>query len=256
MTLAEVVVQNPAAAEIFDDLNIDYFCRGNRLLGDVLKERNVTLDEFSGAFARIARPKGKQPTESDWRVAPLRKLTEHIVDKHHAYLHTELPALEQLMEEIATDSLSDIVGKLHKTIQRLHRDIELHMRKEEAILFPAIVNLELTVAAGGPPIPSQFGSVSNVTRVLGQDHYKTACALDEIRELTNNFVCPSDVQLTMPALFRRLKTLAVDTHHHVHLENNVLFPRAVALEKGESHDIRHSHTECPQKGGSSRSERR
>jgi regulator of cell morphogenesis and NO signaling len=107
------------------------------------------------------------------------------------------------------------------------------MRKEEAILFPAIVNLELTVAAGGPPIPSQFGSVSNVTRVLGQDHYKTACALDEIRELTNNFVCPSDVQLTMPALFRRLKTLAVDTHHHVHLENNVLFPRAVALEKGE-----------------------
>jgi iron-sulfur cluster repair di-iron protein len=145
MTLAEVVIRNPAAAEIFEDLNIDYFCRGSRLLGDVLNESNVMLDAFTGELARVAAPNVKQRPEPDWQILPLRNLIKHIVDKHHAYLHSELPALDRLIGRMTTESPIDDVPlvKLHKTIQRLKRELELQMRKEEAILFPAISDLEV-----------------------------------------------------------------------------------------------------------------
>jgi regulator of cell morphogenesis and NO signaling len=234
MTLAEVVIRNPAAAEIFEDLNIDYFCRGSRLLGDVLNESNVMLDAFTGELARVAAPNVKQRPEPDWQILPLRNLIKHIVDKHHAYLHSELPALDRLIGRMTTESPIDDVPlvKLHKTIQRLKRELELQMRKEEAILFPAISDLDASVAGGGQPNPiSQFGSVANLSRVLGQNHNKTACELDEIRELTNNYRHRSGGHLAVPDVFRRLRALALDMHKHVHLENNVLFPRAVQLEK-------------------------
>jgi regulator of cell morphogenesis and NO signaling len=108
------------------------------------------------------------------------------------------------------------------------------MRKEEAILFPAIANLEVRAQLGGHPTPSQFGSVGNLAKVLGQEHQKTARELDEIRQLTNASICPSDSAFAMQTLFQRLKSLASDMHRHVHLENNVLFPRAAALERRET----------------------
>jgi regulator of cell morphogenesis and NO signaling len=238
MTLGEVVIQNPAAAEIFEDLDIDYSCRGNRLLSDALKEHNVPLDAFTGELARVGHPKRKQASQSDWRSVPLRVLIKHIVETHHGYLHSELPALEQLIAGILLHESSDGVplADLHRTVQHLKRELELQMRKEEAILFPAIAELESAIVAGGQPRPSQFGSVANLSRVLGQDHHKAARELHEIRVLTNNYCCAPGVQTSIPALFRRLRYLAADMHRHVHLENNILFPRAIALERGERND--------------------
>ena len=236
MTLAEVVVQNPAAADVFDDLNIDYYCRGHRLLGDALKEHNLSVDDFSGELTRVAQPRGMQSEEPDWQTAPLDKLIDHIVLKHHGYLNRELPALEQLMADMPVKNRADAAGfqNLRSTVQRLRRDLELQMRKEEAILFPAIANLEATVQLGGHSTPSQFGSVGNLAKVLGQEHQKTARELDEIRQLTDASIRPSDSDFAMQTLFQRLKSLTSDMHRHVHLENNVLFPRAAALERRET----------------------
>lgn len=231
MTLADIVTRNPAAAELFEDLNIDYFCRGNRQLGDALKESDVTLDAFTAELSRVVDAESKQRQQADWRTQPLRDLIKYIIDKHHAYLHSELPALDQLTEKLAVESQSDVVlplGKLHQSVQRLARELELQMRKEEAILFPAIVDLETN---GPQATPSQFGSVANLSRVLGQDHSKAARELGEIREITNNYHHDRGGPLAIPALFRRLRALAMDLHKHVHLENNILFPRAVTLEK-------------------------
>jgi regulator of cell morphogenesis and NO signaling len=236
MTLAEVVVQNSAAADIFDDLNIDYYCHGDRLLGEALRERNLSVEEFSGELAKIAQPQGMQSAEPDWQIAPLDELIEHIVLKHHTYLNRELPALEQLMAKMPLQNRANAASFqiLQSTVQRLRRDLELQMRKEEAILFPAIANLEARVQLGGRSTPSQFGSVGNLAKVLGQEHQKTVRELDEIRQLTNASICPLDCDCAMQTLFQRLKSLASDMHRHVHLENNVLFPRAAALERGET----------------------
>jgi len=235
MTLGEVVLQNPAAAEIFEDMNIDYFCRGNRQLEDALRERQVTLDMFAGELAQVAAPVRDQRPEPDWRLAPLRNLIKHIVDKHHTYLHSELPTLDKLVEKIVAENPGDTapLQNLHGNVQRLRRESELHIRKEESILFPAIVELEASVSNGDPPNRSILGSVANVSRVLGQDHLKNARELAEIRALTNNYSHFPGGRLAAPALFRRLRALAINMHKHVHLENNVLFPRAVALERDQ-----------------------
>jgi regulator of cell morphogenesis and NO signaling len=109
------------------------------------------------------------------------------------------------------------------------------MQKEEAILFPAIAELERSATSGGALRVSQFGSVANLSREMGKEHEKAARALREICLLTNHFTPVPDGSARIPAMFVRLRALIADMHRHVHLENNVLCPRAIELEKGEHH---------------------
>ena len=188
---------------------------------------------MSTESARINRHNKHHMPDPDWNDAPLRSLIKHIVDTHHAYLRTELPTLDKLIRRV-TQHGSYELPDLHRAIQHLKLDLELQMRKEESILFPAILELAATVAAGERPPYSQFGSVANLSRATVQDHDKAARTMDEIRQLTNNYTCARDCEPGMPALFRRLATLATDLHRHIHLEKNVLFPRAIDLERGET----------------------
>jgi len=176
-----------------------------------------------------------QIPDPDWNTVPLRSLIKHIVETHHAYLQTELPALDKLIARLAQQCPDGtILPELHRAIKHLNRELELQMRKEETILFPAILELEATLAAGGQPDYSPFGSVANLSRATTQDHEKAARALQEIRQLTNNYTCAKDCAPGMTELIRRLATLATDLHRHVHLENDIVFPRAVDLERGET----------------------
>jgi len=176
-----------------------------------------------------------QIPDPDWNAAPLRSLIKHIVETHHAYLQTELPALEKSIGRdgrLASDG--PILPDLYRAIRHLKRDLELQMRKEETILFPAILELDTTVATGAQGEYSEFGSVANLSRVTAQDHDKAARTMHEIRELTNNYTCAKDGEPGMAALFGRLAALAADLHRHIHLEKNILFPRAIDLERGKS----------------------
>jgi len=234
MTLGEVVAQNPAAAEIFDDHDIDYFCRGTRPLSDTLNEHNLSIEAFAGRLAGISSSTKKPFAEPDWQTVSLRTLITHIVETHHAYLHSELTALDKLTGRIAGQAGCDSArtSDLRRAVQRLKSDLELQMRKEEAILFPAIAELEIAAAETATRGNSEFGSVANLSRVLGQGHHRTARELQEIRLLTNNYTCSrAEQEGCLNDLFRRLRNLATDVHRHVHLENNILFPRAIELEK-------------------------
>ena len=173
--------------------------------------------------------------DPDWSAVPLRNLIKHIVDTHHAYLQKELPALDNLVGRITPrGSDGSLLPDLHRLIRHLRRDLELQMRKEETILFPAILELEATVAAGGQPEYSQFGSVANLSRATAHDHDHAARSIEEIRQLTNNYTCPIDGESGAPALCRRLATLAADLLRHIHLEKDILFPRANELERGDT----------------------
>lgn len=228
-----MVIENPAAADVFEKLDIDYACRGGRVLGDVLCESGISLDAFIGEVDRVACMK-RNPPGPDWRAVPLRMLIRHIVDKHHAYLRFELPALDK---EITTNPEQrpgerELLLVLRRAIQHFQRKLEVQIRKEEVILFPAISDLETTLMSGGSPAESLFGSVANLSRAMEEENNGAAGALHEIRILSNNYTCPPDVSMGLKTLLKRLQILAADAHQHLHLENNILFPRAVRLEKG------------------------
>src|ERR1051325_11106498 len=122
----------------------------------------------------------QRATYPDWRLAPLRDLIRHIVETHHAYLQTALPALDKLIGRIAHHGSEwSFLPDLQRTIQQLRRELELQMRKEETTLFPAILELETAAARGRHPEYSQFGSVANLSRVTTQDHEKVVRTLHE-----------------------------------------------------------------------------
>ena len=233
-SICDVAIENPAAADVFEKLDIDYACRGGRVLGDVLSESGISLDAFIGEVDRVACMKTGNPPGPDWRVVPLRMLIRHIVDKHHAYLRFELPALDKwiTMNPEQRPGERELVLVLQRAIQRFQRKLEVQMRKEEVILFPAISDLETAAVSGASPAESLFGSVANLSRAMEEENNGAAGALHEIRILSNDYTYPPDASNGLKTLLKRLQILAADAHQHLHLENNILFPRAISLEKG------------------------
>jgi regulator of cell morphogenesis and NO signaling len=198
----------------------------------------VFPEDIAIAIWRESAPMGNDQWEisdPDWSAAPLRSLIKHIVETHHAYLQKELPALDTLVGRIVPRGCEDsALVDLRRLIRHLRRDLELQMRKEEAILFPAILELEATVATGKQPEYSQFGSVANLSRVTAHDHANAVRTMEEIRQLTNNYTCSKDSDAGMLQLCRRLASLAPDLLRHIHLETAILFPRANNLERGDT----------------------
>jgi regulator of cell morphogenesis and NO signaling len=230
-----VLLEYPAAAEVFEQLNIDYCCRGNRALGDALSESGISLQAFLGEVDQITDGGSARPATPDWRVVPLAKLIRHIIETHHTYLRVELPALEKWVAVIAAKEHSgetELMLSLQRGIRHFQRNLEVQMSKEEAVLFPAISQLEIGGLPEAAPSGPLFGSVANLARVMEQESSSALGALSEIRILSKNFAGRAETSAALKTLFDRLRVLEADTHQHLHLENNILFPRAINLEKG------------------------
>jgi regulator of cell morphogenesis and NO signaling len=172
-----------------------------------------------------------QPDERDWSTASLRSLIDHLVGTHHAYLRKELPALETLIV-LAMSQPADgsTIGEVRGLVRLLHRDLELQMRKEEAILFPAILKLEANAEPCGEEDHSQFGSLRNLAKVTATAHEQTLRVLGELSKLTNGYTCSSSDPKALQNICRRLAALEADIQRHIFLETDVLFPRAASLE--------------------------
>jgi len=152
---------------------------------------------------------------SAWQTASLADLIDHILTKHHAWLKTELPRLDRLRQKVtAADRAThaDSLLPLGETFQALRQELEAHMMKEELVLFPMI-------RAGS-------SSVANPIRVMEQEHDSAGLALERMRAVTGNYTLPTDACNSYRALFAGLQELEADLHRHIHLENNILFPRA------------------------------
>jgi regulator of cell morphogenesis and NO signaling len=233
-SLRDVVLNNPAAAGVFEKLGVDYSRRGGRELADVLHESGISLEDFIAEIEQVVRLATGNPPATDWRLVPLRKLIRHIVSTHHNYLRVELPALDKWIGRISGQHPDEreLLLSLQRAIQGFQRNVEVQITKEEAILFPAISNLEAAVMSGATPSELLFGSVANLSRAMEQENDEAGRALQEIRLLTNSYTCPPEGSAALRNLFQRLRNLAAQGHQHLHLENNILLPRAIALEKG------------------------
>jgi len=230
MTVGEMVATDFRAAAVFEQFGIDFCCGGRRDLGDAC--RIATADPAEVLRALDALPAVTDDT-TDVTQWGLDRLIDHIISVHHDYVRSSMPMIRQYLAKLV-----EVHGARHPELVRVAacfdtviRDLGQHMLKEEQVLFPYVRELAMT-AAGGRHVPSPFGTVENPIRMMEREHREAADELRLIRELTNGYVAPDDGCTTYRVCMSELERFERDLHRHVHLENNVLFPKAVALESG------------------------
>ena len=221
-TVAEVASVLPSSVRVFQRYGIDFCCGGKAALSAACQAHGVSYTELVGAIEASAQ----QPAADarDWNREPLHAIVDHIVTAYHAPLREELPRLEAMAAKVhrVHGSKATYLARLDAIVSELSADLQLHMQKEEAVLFPAIRAVE----AGGErtSIP-----ISTPITVMEAEHDRAGTLLAELRTITDGYVAPEWACQTFRALFHGLAGLEAAMHVHVHLENNVLFPRALAL---------------------------
>jgi regulator of cell morphogenesis and NO signaling len=222
-TLAEVVTANANAARVLEGFGLDYCCGGKRPLSEAATAAGVDPAEVRAAIA-AAEP----AATPEWAGLGPAALVDHLEATHHAYLHAELPRLAALAAKVheVHGARHPELAEVHRTFDALRLDLEPHLMKEEAVLFPMV--RELAAASEAPAF--HCGSLQNPIRVMEHDHDRAGELLEDLRRLTDGYTPPADGCASYQALYAGLAHLEADTHLHVHKENNVLFPAVVALE--------------------------
>ena len=225
-TVGEIAARQPASVRIFEKYRIDFCCGGRIPLEDACVRAGV---EPAAVLQEIETASAQTPDATDWQNAPIDTLIDHILQTHHVYMKTELPRLESMLAKVASVH-GDRLPALAPVFGPLKQELEGHLMKEEMVLFPLIRVLAEANRSGLPAPPSHCGSVRNPLRVMLMEHDHAGDALGDLRRLTNNYTLPEGACNTFRALYHGLTEMEADLHQHIHLENNILFPRAAALE--------------------------
>lgn len=229
MTVKELAVEVPGTARVFEKLGIDYCCGGNVSLKAACERARLPLSEV---LSSLAEAQAQPNPEADWSKAPLAALAQHIVQKHHTYTARETTRLESLFERVyaAHAERHPELGPMQGIFRELAEELRSHMMKEENILFPYLAAME-NAALQSKPIPrAMFGTVQNPVRMMTLEHDSAGEALRALREASHGYAVPEDACASYAELYRSLAAFEADLHTHIHLENNILFPRALALE--------------------------
>lgn len=229
-TVGNVVTRYPQLSRLFEQIGIDYCCGGRQTLGEVFQIQSLdpkvllsVLEDFKSinhvSVVAVA-------------AMSLTELSDHIEQTHHAYLHSELPRLDEMTNKVAAvhGEKDPRLHHVRRTFLELFQELSSHLMKEEQILFPMIRQLDASTAA---PL-SHCGSLANPIGQMEWEHERAGAALERLRELTDSYTPPEWACNTYLALLDALTHLEYDLHQHIHKENNVLFPRAIALESEET----------------------
>lgn len=222
-TVGEIVAENPSQARVFQAFGIDFCCQGGRTLREACALKGIapkSVTEQLEAAMHEKKDSGENPA-----LLPPAELADYIVATHHAYLRSELPRLHAMTERVARvhGGHTPALVQVHEVFGAMAEELGSHMMKEEQILFPAVKAL----SQGGPGVVGLDGPVA----CMLQEHDDAGAALSRMRELTNGFTPPAEACNTYRALFAGLRELEEDLHRHIHLENSVLFPVALAMSR-------------------------
>ena len=229
-TVRDIAVENPAAVRVFENYGIDYCCGGRLPLAEACAARNLNVDEVIASLEVAAAP--MPSATQDWTRESLAALAAHIVVTHHAYVTREAPRLNELAAKVVSrhgesrQELPEIQSKLAE----LGEELIEHQGKEEVVLFPYIRKLERYTSEGGAKPRSCFGTVANPIAMMTRDHDYAGNLMAGVRKLTQDYTPPEGACPTFRAFYAGLREFEEDLHQHIHLENNILFPRAVTLE--------------------------
>lgn len=224
MTLGDLVTADPRRSRVLERYGIDYCCNGQLSLVEASDAAGLNVEEVAAAL-EIADP----PPAQKWGHLENAALAHDIVDTHHAYLWEEMPRLLALVEKV-----DGVHGDRHPELASVHRayrqaleEIEPHLTKEERVVFPAISRLEKSDA----PVQFRFGSLAEQLSGLLAEHDVVGELFKEIRALTDGYAVPTDACSSYRAMLTGLQEMELDLHEHIHKENNILFPRVIALEQ-------------------------
>jgi regulator of cell morphogenesis and NO signaling len=223
-TVAELVVERPGRARVFERLGIDYCCGGKVSLEHACATKGLEPTAVT-VFLEAIDSEDDDEGEADWSTATLADLCDHIVTRHHAYLREELPRLSALVEKVAAAhrEANPELDEVADVFEAIAAELQGHMFVEEAVLFRACRDLE---AQGWSEVDSLAGPVG----AMEADHEGTGAALERLRVLTADYTPPPAACNSYLTMLDGLETLERDLHRHIHEENNILFPRALALE--------------------------
>jgi regulator of cell morphogenesis and NO signaling len=227
-TLGQLVAANPAAAGVFKKLNIDYCCKGNRSFKEVCREAGLDPEEVTRQISGAVPEKTGATRFTEW---PLDFLADYIVQNHHRYLRTNIPQLLELTQKVAEHHGLEHpeLEAVAETFHAIARELIMHLRKEEEILFPAVREL-VKEAATWPPATYCFDTLRDPIRVMELEHSGAGESMEQIRRLTHSYALPAKACYSFKLLYQQLAAFEEDLHQHVHLENNILFPGAIRLE--------------------------
>ena len=222
-TLSELVTADPRRARVLEKFGLDYCCHGQRPLGEAATEAGLDVTAVSAALD-IAGP---APEAADGRFAENSALAHDIVDTHHAYMWAEMPRLQALVEKVATvhGVRHPELAEVRAAFERAVAGLDPHMTREERLVFPAITRLEKTQS----PAPS--GPLAEPIAQLKAEHDVVGELFKQIRSTTRDYAVPDDACNSYRAMLTGLEEMELDLHEHIHKENNILFPRAVEMER-------------------------
>jgi regulator of cell morphogenesis and NO signaling len=222
--IGEVVAQDYKTAVVFKSHNIDFCCNGNRTISDAAEKKKIDVRVLMDELNNI--PNSTNESGIDFNSWPVDLLADYIQRIHHTYVNEKLPVLIQLL-----DKLRKVHGGNHPELYRIYDlfegaalDLTQHMKKEEMILFP----YAREVGKSKKGENQVFASVENPVNVMMHEHENEGDRFREIRDLTNQYTPPADGCTTYRVAFSLLEEFEDDLHKHIHLENNILFPKLVS----------------------------
>ena len=231
-TVRQLATEIPNATRVFEKLGIDYCCGGGKSLEAACAQVKIPVTEVLRTLEQGSVP-GEAAATPDFSQASLDELVSYIVSRHHGYVKQEIPRLEKLLSKVVS-----VHGRNHAELvaiqgvfAALAAELTSHMMKEEMVLFPYVTQMEQALESGKRAPRAPFGTVGNPVHMMEMEHEDAGNALKELRSLTSDYTPPPDACFSYNTLFAALKEFETDLHQHIHLENNILFPRAVALEQ-------------------------
>lgn len=229
--IGELVAVDYRFATVFQKNKIDFCCQGNRTIEEACDKKKVDVDalitQLDGAIA------GNNDGGIDFKSWPLDLLADYIEKKHHRYADSRITEIKPMLDKIVK-----VHGPQHPELLEVQKlfmesagELTAHMKKEEFVLFPFVKHLVLASRGEADPTPGQFGSVANPVAMMMDDHAVEGERFRRIAELTEDYTPPLGACTTYMVTFSLLKEFEEDLHLHIHLENNILFPKAIELEK-------------------------
>lgn len=226
----DIALSNPAARQVLEAAGLDYCCGGGKSLHEACLHADVPAEKILTRLRENS--KDVRPDEATWTAAPLSELTRHIRERHHQYVRGAIARVQTLLEKVAAkhgENHSEIAD-IQRLFTEVGREMIMHMQKEEQILFPYIDALEKAASAHSSVEPPFFQTVRNPIHAMMKEHDAAGDLVKQIRKASAEYTPPADACTSYKALYQDLREFEADLHLHVHLENNILFPRAVEME--------------------------
>jgi regulator of cell morphogenesis and NO signaling len=230
-TVRELALESSSATRVFEKLGIDYCCGGGKSLEEACVGANLSPEQVQRMLDDAAKD-ANVSVSRDWQREPLSELIAHINATHHKFVRQEVTRLVPLFEKVC-----GVHGKNHPELLHIQaifhglaQELTNHMMKEEMVLFPFVTRMEEAWIQGEPVLPPPFGTVANPVRMMEHEHDSAGEALRAMSAASNGYTAPEGACTSYQALYRALGEFEADLHQHIHLENNILFPRAIAME--------------------------